>query len=112
MSPGKLVPGFPTDHRILWITLSRKAVSLWITCIFPEKIRPEKSLKTPTFSVIIGTLYRKSYPHVFPFVHILWKVMWNSTGCPQVYVDELCISAGRTRRHSYKRHAEGFQWIM
>ena len=112
MLRGKLVPKFPTDHRILWITFLGSAAGLWITCIFPKKSRPEKSLKTRPFFAMIGTLYRKSYPQAFPVFHILWKVVWNSTGFPQGYVDHLCISAGYAPRRIYKRHAEGFQWIM
>ena len=112
MLPGKLVPGLPTNHRILWITFPHKASDLWITCIFSGKFRPEKFLKIRFFFVIIGTLYQKSYPQVFPVVHILWKPMWKSTGYPHGYVERLCISAGHTPRHTYKRHAEGFSWIM
>ena len=112
MPPGKLVPDLPTNHRILWITSLQKASDLWITCIFSGKFRPKKSLKTWPFFAIIGTLYQKSYPQVFPVVHILWKPMWKSTGYPHGYVERLCISAGHTPRHTYKRHAEGFSWIM
>ena len=112
MTPGKLVPDFPTNHRILWITVLPEAVILWITCIFSEKVRPEKSLKTRPFFAIIGTLYQKSYPQVFSVVHILWKPMWKSTGYPHGYVERLCISAGRTPRRTYKRHAEDLRWIM
>ena len=89
-----------------------KTSDLWINCKFQEKSVTEKALKTPLFFAIIGTLYQKSYPQVFPIVHILWKPVWKSTGYPQVYVDHLCISAAHTRRRSYKRHAEGYQWIM
>ena len=97
MSPGKLVPGFPTDHRILWITPCHPAGGLWINFIFISKRIPEKPLKTGFFFDIIGTLYG-SYQQVIPVIHILWKKGLLSTGFPQGFVDKRWKSRGAQER--------------
>ena len=110
--PGKTCAGLSHRPQDIVDNLFLKSSQSVDNLHFFRKNPPRKVLENPDFFCYHRDAVPKSYPQVFSFVHILWKVMWNSTGCPQVYVDELCISASRTRWHSYKRHAEGFQWIM